>query len=81
VELARHGITANGVMPTVVRGDVGAHWLADPAVRDRLPERIPLGRVAAAQDVATQVQFFYGPGASFVTGQALYVDGDLTATQ
>jgi NAD(P)-dependent dehydrogenase (short-subunit alcohol dehydrogenase family) len=81
VELARHGITVNGVAPTVVRGDMGAHWLADPAVRDRLLERIPLGRVAEAQDVATPVLFFCGPGAAFVTGQILYVDGGLTATQ
>ena len=81
VELARHGITVNGVAPTVVRGDMGAHWLADPAVRERLLERIPLGRVADVEDVATPVLFFCGPGAAFVTGQTLYVDGGLSATQ
>jgi NAD(P)-dependent dehydrogenase (short-subunit alcohol dehydrogenase family) len=67
-------------VPTVVRGDMGAHWLADPAVRDRLPERMPLSRDAAVQDAATQMLFFYGRGASFVTGQTPYVDGGLTAT-
>jgi NAD(P)-dependent dehydrogenase (short-subunit alcohol dehydrogenase family) len=81
VELARHGITVNGVAPTVVRGDMGAHWLADPAVRDRLLERIPLGRVAEVDDVAVPVLFFCSPGAAFVTGQTLYVDGGLSATQ
>ncbi len=30
VELSAHGITVNGVAPTVVRGDMGAHWLAEP---------------------------------------------------
>jgi NAD(P)-dependent dehydrogenase (short-subunit alcohol dehydrogenase family) len=81
VELCRHGITVNGVAPTVVRGDMGAHWLADPAVRDKLLQRIPLGRVAEPQDVAGPVQFFCSPAAAFVTGQILYVDGGLTATQ
>jgi NAD(P)-dependent dehydrogenase (short-subunit alcohol dehydrogenase family) len=81
VELARHGITVNGVAPTVVRGDMGAHWLADPATRDRLLDRIPLGRIAEPEDVTIPVLFFCGSGASFVTGQTLYVDGGLTATQ
>ena len=81
VELARYGITVNGVAPTVVRGDMGAHWLADPTTRDRLLERIPLGRIAEVDDVAAPVLFFCGAGASFVTGQTLYIDGGLTATQ
>ena len=81
VELCAHGITVNGVAPTVVRGRMGAHWLADPATRDALLQRIPLGRVAEAEDVVAAALFFCGPGASFVTGQTLYVDGGLTATQ
>jgi len=81
VELCKHGITVNGVAPTVVRGEMGAHWLADPQVRDRLLQRIPLGRVAEPQDVSGPVLFFCSPAAAFVTGQVLYVDGGLTATQ
>ena len=65
----------------VVLGSMGAHWLADPAVKDRLLQRIPLGRVADPQDVAGPVQFFCSAAAAFVTGQILYVDGGLTATQ
>lgn len=81
VELSAHGITVNGVAPTVVRGEMGAHWLADPATRGPLLARIPLGRVAEPEDVVGATLFFCSPAAAFVTGQVLYVDGGVTATQ
>lgn len=81
VELCSHGITVNGVAPTVVKGQMGAHWLANPEVRDKLLQRIPLGRVAEPHDVVAPVRFFCSPGAAFVTGQVMYLDGGITATQ
>ncbi|MEO8527423.1 MAG: SDR family oxidoreductase, partial [Caldimonas sp.] len=81
VELSAHGITVNGVAPTVVRGEMGAHWLANPVTREHILARIPLGRVAEPEDVAGATLFFCSPAASFVTGQVLYLDGGLTATQ
>ncbi len=81
VELCAHGITVNGVAPTVVRGEMARHWLENTAVRERVLQRIPLGRVAEPEDVVGAVQFFCSPAASFVSGQVLYLDGGLTATQ
>ena len=81
VELSAHGIRVNGVAPTVVRGEMGRHWLADPKTRDQVLQRIPLGRVAEPEDVVGAALFFCSPAAAFVTGQVLFVDGGLTATQ
>jgi gluconate 5-dehydrogenase len=80
-ELAPRGITVNGVAPTVVRGEMARHWLDDPATHRQIVERIPLGRVAEPDDVAGAVLFFCAPASDFVTGQVLYVDGGVTASQ
>jgi gluconate 5-dehydrogenase len=80
-ELAAHGITVNGIAPTVVRTEMARHWLENPTTRAQVLGRIPLGRVADPKDMAAAALFFASPGASFVTGQILYVDGGLTASQ
>jgi len=80
-ELAPRGICVNGVAPTVVRTRMGAHWLKNPKTRAWLQERIPLGRVAEASDVAGAVLFFCSPASDYITGQILYVDGGITASQ
>ena len=80
VELARHGINVNGVAPTVVRTRMASDW-SDPEVHRKLIERIPLGRIAEVDDVSGVVLFFLGAASAFITGQVLYVDGGITATQ
>jgi NAD(P)-dependent dehydrogenase (short-subunit alcohol dehydrogenase family) len=80
-ELAVHGITVNGVAPTVVRTEMARHWLENPDAKAQVLGRIPLGRVADPKDVAGAAVFFASPAASFITGQVLYVDGGITASQ
>lgn len=80
-ELAPHGITVNGIAPTVVKTEMARHWLENPETRKQVLDRIPLGRVADPQDVAGAAVFFSSPGAAFVTGQVLYLDGGITASQ
>jgi gluconate 5-dehydrogenase len=81
MELARHGITVNGVAPTFVHTEMIRHVMENPAFRRQLHARIPLGRIADPQDVVGAALFFAAPASGFVTGQILYVDGGITASQ
>lgn len=80
-ELGRRGICVNGIAPTVVRTRMGAHWLRNPKTRAWLKERIPLGRVADPADCVGAALFFCSPASDYVTGQILYLDGGITASQ
>jgi gluconate 5-dehydrogenase len=81
LELAPHGITVNGVAPTFVYTEMIRHVMERPDFRAELERRIPLGRIADPKDVVGPVLFFAAPAAGFVTGQILYVDGGITASQ
>jgi NAD(P)-dependent dehydrogenase (short-subunit alcohol dehydrogenase family) len=81
MELARYGITVNGVAPTFVYTEMIQHVMDNPEFRQQLLERIPLGRIADPKDVVGAVLFFCSPASDFVTGQIMYVDGGITASQ
>jgi gluconate 5-dehydrogenase len=81
MELARHGITVNGIAPTVVRGEMGRHWLDNPVTARAIVERIPLGRVAEPRDLVGAAIYLSAPASDFLTGQILYLDGGITAGQ
>ncbi len=80
-EWAPHKINVNIVAPTFVRTELVANMLADPAFYSALVGRIPLGRIAEPEDVRNAVLFFASAASDFVTGQTLYLDGGITATQ
>lgn len=73
LEFAPHGITVNCVVPGTIetlRGLPGAP--ERPARRQALP---PLGRRGEPDEVAGAVRFLCGPGARYITGQSLHVNG------
>lgn len=81
MELAPHNITVNGIAPTFVYTELIRHVMENPKFRKQLHARIPLGRIADPKDVVGPAVFFASPAADFVTGQILYVDGGITASQ
>ena len=81
MELARHAITVNGIAPTVVRTAMASHWFDNPVTAKAIVDRIPLGRVAEPRDIIGAAVFFCAPASDFVTGQILYADGGITASQ
>ena len=75
LELAPHGIRVNAVAPGPVLTPMTAGFAADPAARAAWEARIPLGRIAAVEDVVPAVLFLASPAAGHVTGVSLAVDG------
>ena len=77
VEYAAHGIRVNCVAPGAIEVERYAHM--ENYDRQGWGEHIPLGRVGVAADIAPVCVFLCSPGASYITGQILYVDGGLTS--
>ncbi|NEK59588.1 glucose 1-dehydrogenase [Geodermatophilus sabuli] len=73
LEGARHGITANCVMPALI--ETPLFQQLDDAAKARLAGTVPMGRVGRPEDVAWAVESFAADEASYVTGQHVYVCG------
>lgn len=81
MELAPHNITVNGVAPTFIQSDRIRPHLDKPEFRNFMLERNPLGRIGDPLEVAGQIIAFAAPSGSYMTGQIVYVDGGVTASQ
>ena len=80
-EWAKYGIRVNGIAPTFTRTALVADYLTDPSFYEPLVARIPLGRIAETDDLVGLAVFLASKASSLITGQNIYVDGGVTATQ
>ncbi len=74
-ELAARGITVNAVAPGLIDTEMTAQL--SPQAREEILKSIPLGRFGACEDVAEVVSFLVGPGAGYITGQVINVNGGM----
>ncbi|HXX47031.1 MAG TPA: 3-oxoacyl-ACP reductase FabG [Myxococcota bacterium] len=74
-EVGSRSITVNAVAPGFIDTDM-TRDLPD-AAKKGLAERIPLGRLGSAEDVAGVVRFLCSDAAGYVTGQVIHVNGGL----
>lgn len=81
MELAPHGITVNGVAPTFIQSDRIRPHLERSEFRDFILERNPLGRIGDPVEVAGPIISLVSDAGSYMTGQVVYVDGGVTASQ
>lgn len=78
-ELGPYGIRVNAVAPTVTMTELAAAAWSDPAKKDPMMVRHPLGRFAEVEDVARTIAMLLSDDAPVVTGAVLPIDGGFLA--
>ena len=76
---AKDGIRCNSVHPGPIDTEMGHTAVPPDQLRNRLYERIPMGRFGTAEEVANVILFLASDESSFVTGSEVVVDGGATS--
>ena len=74
-EIGSRNITVNCVAPGFIDTDMTQGLAAEQ--RAKLVEHVPLKRLGSVSDVAAAVAFLAGPGAAYITGVTLHVNGGM----
>lgn len=79
-ELGAFGITVNAIGPGYIETEINKVTLADDKFHRLVVDRTPLGRWASPDELAAPAVFLASPGAAFISGHVLMVDGGMSAT-
>lgn len=80
LEYGTQGIRVNAVCPGVIRTPMVSRVIEeDPSLEEQFAAMEPIGRLGEPEEIGEAVAWLCSDRASFVTGQALAVDGGLTA--
>lgn len=79
LDLAPHGIRSNTIAPTFTETALTRPFFKDGDFRERVLEKIKLGRLGTVEDLMGAVVFLASPAAGMITGTSLVVDGGWTA--
>ena len=79
VQFGRDRIRANSVHPGLMPPMRTSGATADPAVREKMLQGVPLRRAGEVDEVANAILFLASDEASYITGAELYVDGGYLA--
>jgi 2,4-dienoyl-CoA reductase [(3E)-enoyl-CoA-producing], peroxisomal len=75
VEWGRYGIRVNAIAPGPIEDTEGMKRLVPEPIKQKLRERIPLGRFGLIEDIANVAVFLCSGAASYINGAVLVVDG------
>jgi quinol monooxygenase YgiN len=79
VEWGPRGIRVNGLAPGLILTPISEALWKQPHMEKWAREQTPLGRMGSQEDLLGAALFLASPGARFITGQTLRVDGGLSA--
>ncbi|HYC82329.1 MAG TPA: SDR family oxidoreductase, partial [Solirubrobacterales bacterium] len=76
--MAADHITVNAIAPGPFSTKMMAYIFEDPGRLEEMTSHVPLGRAGEPRDIAALTNFLVGPGATYITGAVIPLDGGVS---